>query len=789
MGPLRATVGGREIPLGGTRQRAVLALLLLEAGTVVPADRLIDALWGDAPPADAATALQAHVSRLRKALAPHEDVIRTRAPGYVVEPDELDLRRCETLLAEGRPRDALALFRGEPLADLRGERWAPPHVARLEELYLEALEARTDADLADGKVSLAELTGLVHEHPLREKLRAQHMLALYRAGRQSEALDAFGAFRARLDGELGLEPGPELRELQERILRQDPALAGPRRARPQRRRRPTPLALASAVLLLAAAATAAILITREDEVAPVGGGVLVELDPRTGAPIDRIRVGTTPASVALGEGAAWVVDADGQTVSRVAADGDVATFATGSTPTAVAAGAGSVWIGSGESRPTGQTAGPVMTALTRVDPGSRTVRGRVTLPTGRSFADVGEDAIAIGSDALWAVAPDGTVIRVAGDATTPIRGIRARAVSAAGDDVWVLGEHGEVGRVDPVTGRIADRVKLPASGVAGLAAGDGTAWVTAPADGTLWRIDAGTPPASRTIDIGVGATGVAVGAGAVWVANPLAGTIVRVDPDANRVTKTIRLGGTPRDIAAASDRVVVSVTGDAPAAAAADGGLPRAACGPLLTADGARPDRIIVSDLPLQGGVRLSAQQMVQAAELVLREHHFRAGRWKLGFQSCDDSVARTGFFDEAKCAANARLYVANPAVIGVVGQLNSPCTAAALPIANRADLAVVGSLTSAIFLTRGSPAELRRLYPTGRRTFVRVFGADDNQTAALASVAADLGARRVAVIDDGDPEYGVVLARAFAAAAARRNLQVVATAHWRPGSTQLRGV
>jgi branched-chain amino acid transport system substrate-binding protein len=180
---------------------------------------------------------------------------------------------------------------------------------------------------------------------------------------------------------------------------------------------------------------------------------------------------------------------------------------------------------------------------------------------------------------------------------------------------------------------------------------------------------------------------------------------------------------------------------------------------------------------------------MVQATELVLREHRFRAGRWRLGFQSCDDSIARTGLFDQAKCAANARLYARAPAVLGVIGYVNSPCAAAALPVANRAGLAIVSALSSAIPLTRGSPAELARLYPTQRRTFARVFGADDHQAQALAALAHDLGRRRVATVDDGDPEYGTVLARAFQREATARGLDVVAARHWRPGALHLRVV
>jgi YVTN family beta-propeller protein len=786
LGPVRATDDGREIPLGGVKQRSLLALLLLHPGTVLSADRLIDELWGEAPPADATTALQAHVSRLRKALAPLE-VIHTRAPGYVVQDAVVDADRFRALAAEGRHAEALALWSGRALDDVRYEPWAASHAEALDEERLAVLEARMEADLAAGRDVLAELQDLVREHPLREPTRGQLMLALYRAGRHAEALDAYTAYRKRLAAELGLEPGPELRRLQERILGHDPVLGG-RRAPLARTRRRAPLALA-AVAALAALGLGLALGGGDDRHATAtgDGGALVELDARTGEPGDRFAVGTTPSAVALGEGAAWVVDADDQTVSRISDDVD--TFAIGATPTGVAVGGGAVWVGAGAARPGGQVHGPVTTGLAQVDPGARTVRARVDLPAGRTDAHVSEQAVAVSSDAVWAIAPDGRLLRIAGEARTPVRGPRALAVAAAGEDIWVLGGGGEVGRVDESTRRIADPVKITASALGGLAAGEGSAWVAAPADGTLWRIDAGTPPSTRTIDVGVGATGVAVGAGAVWVTNPLEGTVVRVDPATNRVTQRVRLGGTPRGVAAAGDRVVVAVTGDAPAAASVAGGLPRGTCGPLLTAGDGEPERLIVSDLPLQGGLRLSTQQMVQAIELVLREHGFRAGRFRLGYQSCDDSIARTGLFDEAKCAANARLYARAEAVVGVVGQVNSPCTAAALPVANRAGLAMVSPLSSAVPLTRGSPAELGRLYPTGRRTFARVFGADDHQSQALAALAHDLGAERVATIDDGTAEYGSALARVFERSATARGLDVVATERWRPGARGYAGV
>jgi DNA-binding SARP family transcriptional activator len=226
LGPLEVRSNGAALDLGGPKQRALLALLLLEANRVVPRDRLIDALWDESPPETARKALQVHVSQLRKVLG--RERVRTSGPGYqlLLDDDELDLARCRRLQAEGRLDEALGLWRGPPLADVADQRFAQPDVARLLELRLVILEERAERELQAGHhAELAgELEALVSASPLRERLRAQQMLCLYRCGRQAEALDAYRAARAALVEELGIEPSRELRELHQAILRQDPAL-------------------------------------------------------------------------------------------------------------------------------------------------------------------------------------------------------------------------------------------------------------------------------------------------------------------------------------------------------------------------------------------------------------------------------------------------------------------------------------------------------------------------------------------------------------------------------------
>jgi DNA-binding SARP family transcriptional activator len=237
LGPLEVIDGGRPLPLGGLKQRALLAVLLLHANEVVSTDRLIDELWGDHPPSARSTALRVRVAQLRKALGRKELVI-TRPPGYLlrVGPGELDLHRFERLVEDARDAEpalsaaklgeALALWHGTPLADLTYEPFAQAAIGRLQELRLVALERRIEADLTRGCHAelVAELGGLVQEHPLRERLRAQLMLALYRSGRQAEALEVYAEGRRVLAEELGLEPSRSLRALEKDVLRQDPGL-------------------------------------------------------------------------------------------------------------------------------------------------------------------------------------------------------------------------------------------------------------------------------------------------------------------------------------------------------------------------------------------------------------------------------------------------------------------------------------------------------------------------------------------------------------------------------------
>lgn len=270
LGDLQVFEGDREIAVKGRKQRALLALLLLRANRAVSEDALIEALWGERASSRAGNNLHVLVSRLRGVLG-CDRVVRT-AGGYLIrlEEGELDLERFEALRRDQRFDEALALWRDPPLAEFAYEPWAASEIGRLEELRLLVLEERIETDLASGKHAelVGELRSLLAEHPLRETLRRHLIVALYRCGRQAEALEAYRDTRRMLNDELGLEPTPALRELEGAVLRQDPELnPPPSRVRalvaPEGRRRAALVAVAAAVLGFAGAASAVLVLQRD----------------------------------------------------------------------------------------------------------------------------------------------------------------------------------------------------------------------------------------------------------------------------------------------------------------------------------------------------------------------------------------------------------------------------------------------------------------------------------------------------------------------------------------------
>ena len=825
LGPLEVRDGERPVALGGVKQRSVLALLLLNAREVVSSDRLIDELWGDAPPPTAATALHGHISQLRKALEPErpagtEGLIRTREPGYVlvIDPEQLDLARFERLqesarsaLASGDARTAseqleraMGLWRGRPLEDLAAERFAAAAVRRLEELRAVAVEERFDAKLALGRDRelVPQLESAIAREPWRERLRGQLMLALYRSGRQADALRVYDETRRTLVDELGIEPGRALQGLQQRILEQDPALeldTGPRTTQPPRRGKRMPL-LGGAVAALLAAAIALtlslVLGGHHEGAGPVPANSLAAISPTSGRVSAHFPVGGTPTSVAVGQGAVWTLNADDQTVTRIdLRTHRVRTFGTGGVPTDIAVGDGSLWVGNG-ARTRAQFVGPVATSVSRLDPDSAAVLATATLPPPQQrVSNQSQYHIAVGRKGVWVINPDFSVSRIdpaTGRIAARIRDVSAIALATGREGTWALEESGSIARLSPDGDRVTQRARVPASSLSSIAVGRGAVWATDPYAGTLWRIDPRPRPVERTIPLAVGANDVAYGGGSVWVSNGVSGNVSRIDPVTNEVTQTIALGNTPGRLAVGGGKVWVAVAGapgvSLPAASkerAQVRALPASVCGRVFFGGGGRPQRLIVSDLPLRGAPGLPTQQMSAAIAYVLRERGFRAGRFRVGYQSCDDSTSQTDIFDERKCIANAKAWVANPLVVGVVGPYNSGCAVNEIPIAGRGGLAMISPTNSDVGLTHVGPLTppglLDRLYPTHRRNYARLYPSEDLQGAAVAEFVRRRRLRSVYVLDDRG--YGAPMAASFRREARRLGLRLAGSSSWDPSA------
>ena len=548
----------------------------MHANEPIPRERLIEDLWGDAAPKTVNSVLNVYLSRLRRLLADGtgKQLLVTQAAGYVlsVRPEGLDARRFESLLERGRRelasseaerasatlRNALALWRGAALADLAFESFAQPEIARLEELRLTALETRIEADLAlvrhDSLV--AELETLVAAHPYREGLRAQLMLALYRSGRQAEALETYRRARRAFSEELGIEPGHRLQELEGAILRHDSSLETPRpvglRTRAeestemvrQQRRFPARRTLALATALVLAIAAALVAAARDPSggaPAPlelVGDSVAV-IDPGTDTIVGEIPVGGRPTGPAVGEGSVWVGNRDDNTLLRIDPRSLdlVRTIGLGVAPTDVEVGAGSVWVLSDW-------------ALIRVDPAINDVVDTVRLPRGSgpgrwSHMEVGANAVFVCS----CDGPPGPVIRINAAATSvgTVRRSAVRMIAYGEGALWAITgyEFDTIERIDPKTNAV-ETIPLGRIGETSgwryrMAVGEGAIWVLAPA--SLWRIDSTTKRFVASVPLGHSEEGssVATGDGAVWVAKP-EGILLRVDPDSQTVAKTLPLG-------------------------------------------------------------------------------------------------------------------------------------------------------------------------------------------------------------------------------------------------------
>jgi DNA-binding SARP family transcriptional activator len=543
LGPLEVEEAGQLLPLGGTKQRALLALLLLRANEVVSRDRLIDELWGGSPPDSGKTALQVHVSQLRKALG--RDLILTQTPGYLirVSDGELDLHRFEQLVAAARAeepvqaarllREGLALWRGAPLAEL-GESFAPAERA-LEEQRLAALEQRIDADLALGRHAelVSELERLVTQEPLRERLRGQLMLALYRCGRQSAALEVYRSGRRLLDEELGLQPDDELQRLEKAILNHDPSLDSP--VAPEVRRPSlAPRRRASS--------------STEATVPPDSVAVI---DAQHARVVGHVLVGRRPVALAIGHGSVWVANTDDGTVSRIHPERHevIRTIGIGAPAIDLAVTTDAVWVANGSDG-----------TVSRIDPSADAVVETIDLRGSSELVWNPTYAVAADDDSVWIAVGSHHVLRIDPATNEPSAIIDVGHVPvgvALGEEaLWVVTAAERALRIEPHTNTAT--AEVPIGDPVALAADEQAVWVS-DLRGEVWRINPDTGTVTQTTPVGRGLVGLCATDGAVFAANNAEGTVVQIDPRDGRVIGLVPVGHAPTDVASRDGIVWVSI--------------------------------------------------------------------------------------------------------------------------------------------------------------------------------------------------------------------------------------
>ena len=503
--------------------------------------------------------------------------------------------------------------------------------------------------------------------------------------------------------------------------------------------------------------------------------------PRTAEVASFTESTALPGNVAAGEGAVWVLNDGEDRVSRIDPETKKVTgaFETPGTPTQLATGAGALWVGNGGGRFVTSTV-----SISRVDPRSAEVTRTVKLPDDSDGGfttepNTGFAQIAVGAGAVWARNPDGTISRLDAETGKLVATIDvdAATVAAGKEGVWfVPWDRPSVKRIDPRTNRVTQTIPIGANSLPTIAVGAGSVWATAENEGLVFRIEPGERPLVKTIDVGVGVSYIAFGDGAIWTANYMDGTVSRIDPRTNAVTARVPVGP-PQALAVGEGSAWVGVAG-----AAREGALPSFACGEVASGGG-EPDVVIASDLPLRGPESTGPRAMADAIRSVLERHEFRAGKYSVGYASCDDSTTQSGSFALRKCAANATGYAHAEPLVAVIGPYNSGCSIIEIPILNRAPggpLAMISPSNTHPGLTRPGPDGLppavpgqpEIFYPMGVRNYVRLAPRDDLQGTAQALLAKQLGLDSVYLLHDGD-YWKAVLGHSLPPAARSLGLRV----------------
>jgi len=611
--------------------------------------------------------------------------------------------------------------------------------------------------------------------PLRGRPELNRVLDTALAKERDERYPSCAAFIAAAADALGVAaPRPRAR------------LLVPRR----QRRRVAGRLLVAGGLLLAATVVAGLVALGDDavEAEPPQGNGIASFGPDGAQLASFTETATRPSSLAVGEGSLWALSLEGRTVSRIDPETKkvVKRFQTRITPTDIAAGAGAVWIRDEER-------------LNRVDPDTGRVTGSARFTTEAEAGDLpgqnwGYPLVAVGAGAVWVVNEDRTVLRVDPATGEPVARINvdAATIAAGREGVWFVDgdETRAVRRIDPRTNLPGQRIQVGAQHLSAVAVGGGHVWASAEGDGVVWRIDPGPDPVTRTIDVGVGVTFLAYSDGAIWAANYSDGTVSRIDAETSEVEET------PVDavqsLAAGEGSAWASTAG----ATSADG-LPES-CGELQ-AGGQRPDVLISSDLPLQGQFGTGPRALADAIRQALEQHDYRAGRYAVGYRSCDDSNEQTNLFDRRTCAANANAYARAEELVAVIGPYNSDCAMIEIPILNRASggpVAMISPSNTYPGLTRpGLPApwgyrhEPGAFYPAGARNYVRIPPLDDQHGTADAILAKQLELRSVYVLYDDSSFWKGLLADPFRYAARRLGVRIAGASTYQVDTLNPRAV
>jgi branched-chain amino acid transport system substrate-binding protein len=571
------------------------------------------------------------------------------------------------------------------------------------------------------------------------------------------------------------------------------------------------LALGAGALILAGGIAAAAV-----ELRPGGGGAprvlsvvpdsIAVIDPNGNGISGGVSIPGGPSLITAGGGFVWVASDASRTISSISADTRAVTHvvAPDATPSALAADGNSVWVLDGNRR-----------VLLKIDPTYGAVTRRIKLPrappqpvTNRRLSSM---SVSAGAGALWVTDGSTRLLRIDPDNGRVLKVLDVQEslddVAVGAHAVWaVSGQASSVFQIDTRARavktriRIVNRLGTAAPFPVAVAVGEGSVWVLNANTQTVSKIDSEFGGVTATIPLGIGSnpSDIAVGAGGVWVANSGNGAVVRIDPSTNAVDD-IPLGSSPAGVAVGHGRVWVSVqpgfragltvrgpAGSAPGAQLDT--LPASICSPIEFQGAEQPRYLIASDLPFQGLSTLAETlQMTDAIRFVLAQRHFRAGPYSVGYQSCDDSIAATGNFDEGRCKANAHAYAVNRKTIGVIGTYNSGCTQVEIALLGEArggPIPMVSSTSTYVGLTHAgpgtAPGEPEKYYPHGVRNFVRVVAADDRQGAADALLAKRVGVRRLYVLHD-PTLYGRGIASSARHAAKKLGISVVGTEGWDP--------